>query len=529
MIPGRKYTPEDIIALGLRFKWLILLPWIVIASGAAFFARTLPDQYRSDSLIQVVAPRVPESLVRSTITEGIDERLPVITQQILSRTRLERIISDFGLYTDDKRTKLMEDIIADMRVDIVVEPVKGDAFRVSFVSSDAKVAMRVTERLATLFVDENLRDRAQLAEGANSFLDSQLDDARRRLLDQEKKVEEYRRQFVGQLPTQLGTNLQTIAGLQNLVAQNAEAINRDHDRRLVLERSITEIEAESATAQQQQQLISANESATAGPQAAAVQLARAKAGLAQMELVMKGDHPDINRQKRLIRELESKAQDEALSAPVSPGMQAAANPAEAARQTRIRDTRFQIEMLDRQIAERERNIKRGQGQLAVIEGRVEATPTRESEMVALTRDYETLQKIYTNTLSKSEDAKMAANLERRQIGEQFKIIDPARVPERPFSPNRLQFYLGGLFGGLAFGVGVVALLEFRDSSLRNESDVVAALALPVLATIPAILTSRDRRVARRRRRWIALASATGVALVAGAAVAWRLRLLERLF
>jgi uncharacterized protein involved in exopolysaccharide biosynthesis len=148
-------------------------------------------------------------------------------------------------------------------------------------------------------------------------------------------------------------------------------------------------------------------------------------------------------------------------------------------------------------------------------------------MVALTRDYGTLEKTYTSLLSKSEDATMAANLERRQIGEQFKVIDPARLPERPFSPNRLQIYLGGLFGGLLFGVGIVGLIEYRDASLRSENDVIAALALPVLATIPAIMTSRDRRIEKRRKRIVMVASAAGVALAAGVVVAWTYR--ERLF
>jgi capsular polysaccharide biosynthesis protein len=165
-----------------------------------------------------------------------------------------------------------------------------------------------------------------------------------------------------------------------------------------------------------------------------------------------------------------------------------------------------------------------------IDRRVEATPTRESEMVALTRDYETLRTVYNELMRKSEDAKVAANLERRQIGEQFKVLDTARLPEKPFSPDRLLFYLSGLGGGLAFGIGLVGLLEYRDSTLRTDHDVITALALPVLATIPAIITREDRQFMRRRRLVFMAAGAVAVVVITGAGlVAWRMNLLQRLF
>jgi polysaccharide biosynthesis transport protein len=124
---------------------------------------------------------------------------------------------------------------------------------------------------------------------------------------------------------------------------------------------------------------------------------------------------------------------------------------------------------------------------------------------------------------------VAANLERRQIGEQFKVIDQARLPERPFSPNRTQIYFGGIAGGLGFGLALVALLEYRDSSFRTDRDVVGVRALPVLAVIPAILTDEDRRAMRRRRLMVAAASVVVAGVFGAGAVAWRLNLLQRLF
>jgi hypothetical protein len=144
----------------------------------------------------------------------------------------------------------------------------------------------------------------------------------------------------------------------------------------------------------------------------------------------------------------------------------------------------------------------------------------------LMRDYDTLQDQYRTLLRKSEDSKIAVNLERRQIGEQFKIIDGARLPERPVSPNRIRFNLMGILAGLGLGIALVALLEYRDTTLKTDEDVVTSLALPVLAVIPAMITTADRRRMKRRRVLLTLSASAAVVLAVVAVVAWRLELLQ---
>lgn len=528
VLPGRIYKPEDVWYLIVRWKWLILLPWLFVGTGTVAVARLLPDRYLSESVIQVVPQRVSENYVRSTITAKLDERLPVISQQILSRTRLERIIQDFGLYAEDRKSKLMEDIVKDMREDITVTGVKGDAFRVSYASNDAKTAMKVTERLASLFVEENLRDREVLAEGANQFLDSQLDDARRRLLEHEKKLEEYRKQFSGELPSQLQANVQSIQSLNNQVGGLNESVIRDRDRRLVLERQLSDSSAELAVLSNATAL-SRGAAVEEAAQPAAVQLESARNMLYAMQLRLKPDHPDVKQMKQRVRELEKKVDAEALRAPVSPSVDPKAlSPAEAMRMNRIRDLKIEIEGLDRDMSRKAETEKRLTAAIAVFQKRVDVVPTRESEMIALTRDYDTLQRIYTNLLAKGEDAKVAANLERRQIGEQFKVIDAARLPERPFSPDRFTINAAGVAAGLLIGLAVVGLIEFRDTSFRTDDDVVTVLALPVLASIPVMVTGAEKRAARRLRIMVALASLFLFAMSGAAVAAWKFNLLGRL-
>ena len=232
MLPGKKYTPEDLLAILRRRIWFVLVPFAVLGAAVAVWARALPDLYRSETLILVVPQRVPESFVRPTVTGGIEDRLQSIQQQILSRTRLERIIEDFNLYPQLRRAGMMENIVELMRAQIGVHVVRGDAFQVSFIGDDPRLVMKVTDRLASLFIEENLRDRELLAEGTNQFLGAQLDDARGRLIEHEKKLEVYRRQYAGQLPSQLEANLQALQNTQMQLQSLVDAMSRDQERRV---------------------------------------------------------------------------------------------------------------------------------------------------------------------------------------------------------------------------------------------------------------------------------------------------------
>ena len=507
MVPGKKYTPEDFVDIAKRRKWLIIVPFLLIASGAAILAHRTPNQYKSETLILVVPQRIPESYVKSTVTSRIEDRLQSISQQILSRTRLEKIILEFDLYGDARKTMVMENIVEWMRKDISVETVKGDAFRVTYVSGDPQAAMKVTSRLASLFIEENLRDRAVLAEDTNQFLESQLEDARKRLAEREKKVEEYRRRYSGELPSQVDSNLQVIQNTQLQVQSLVQSIDRDRDRRLVLERSI----ADAARDAKPGVPMPAEPAPSGAAASLAAQLTTARNELQVLEARLKPEHPDVRAARRTVRDLQVKVEAEG-----APRVSTAAPTAnEAGRQTRLSDLEAEMRNLDRQITSKEAEEQRLRAVMTTYQARVEAAPTRESELIELTRDYTTLQQVYSNLLTKGEDSKVSANLERRQNGEQFRILDPARIPEKPFSPDRVRLNIMGAVGGLALGLALAAFIEYRDTSMRTDEDVVVALTLPVLAMIPMMSTGSEARKGMLIRRFASLtAAAAGVACIA---------------
>jgi len=515
VIPGKQYSFETVLQIARRRKWLIILPAILIAAGGAAIVRQLPNSYRSETLILVVPQRVPESYVRSTVTARIEDRLQSISQQIMSRTRLEQIVSDFDLYPRERADRqLMEDIVERMRTyDIGINIVKGDAFRVSYSADDPRTAQRVTERLASLFIDESLRDREVLAEGTNQFLATQLDEARRQLVLNEKKLEEYQALHNGELPSQMAANLQGLHNTEMALQTVGESLNRDRERRLLLERSVADI-------------VEAPETPTPGA-AAPSEMAKtladevriAEQALLAAELKLKAEHPDVKRLRRNVDELKKRVEAQQLSGTLAETSRAPVA-MDYARRKRLTDAKAELENLDRQLEAKIAEEGRLRGTLGTYQARIEAAPAREAELAALTRDYETLQQSYRGLLQKKEESQISANLERRQIGEQFKILDPARMPEKPASPDRPRLYLIAILAALGIGVASAATAEYFDRSLRSEADVRAALNLLVLATVPYV---RDAAASGRRlRQQLAMGLGALTVITACAAVAWRL-------
>jgi protein tyrosine kinase modulator len=476
----------------MKRLWVILVPFVLgTLAGAVIYVQT-PERYRSETLIMVIPQRVPETYVKSTVTATVADRLTSINEQILSRSRLERIVTDFDLYPTLRRGGIMEDVIATMRKDIHVDPPteENNSFRVSYTSNSAATAQKVTERLASLYIEENLRDRNSLAENTSLFLESQLEDAQRRLREHEKKLEQYQKSYAGQLPQQLQGNLQAISNAQMQLTAVGESINRARERRLLLERQLGDAESLPAS-----MVLNSDPSQRSSAQ----QLEAARQTLEAMRLRYTPDHPDIKTAERTIKELQAKVDQEARLARENPNKPV--SPTEVARQRQIRELKDQMADIDRQIGNSEEESRKLKATISDYQSRIDILPTRESELVELTRDYDTLKRTYDSLLMKREDSKLAANLERGQIGEQFRILDPASMPERPSNQKeRLAFGLGGCFGGLALGLLLVGFLEYRDASLKTEGDVMRVLSLPVLALVPIMGPQAEPRP-QHRSRW----------------------------
>ena len=528
-MPGRTYTPDDIVQAIVKRRWLVLFPLALGVAATPLLARFAPERYRSETLIMVVPQRVPDSYVKPTITESVEDRLPSISEQILSRSRLERIITDMDLYKEMRAREVMEDVVQGMREDITVSLVgdarqaNADSFRLSYVSNIAETARKVTERLASLYIEQNLQDRENQATSTSQFLETQLQEAKQRLVEHEQKLEAYRKQHSGELPTQLQGNLQSIQNANIQLQSVNESLNRALERRLLIERQVADTEAMPLPVDPNQQR---EPPATEAPSTTAQQLQVARGRLAALLQVYTPDHPEVIGFERRVMELQQRLEGEAPlgvqeeeAAPPKP-----VSPVEAAQRKRILDLKAELLVIDRQVEASHAEQERLKRNIIALQSKVDVLPTRESELVELTRDYGTLQAAYGSLLMKREDSMIAANLERRQIGEQFRILDPASKPEKPFNEmERLGIMASGAGVGLALGLLLVAFLEYRDSSFHREEDVMSVLSLPVLALVPLMTSERERRTVRRRRVWMDLAGSTVLVLAVAVVVFWRLR------
>jgi polysaccharide chain length determinant protein (PEP-CTERM system associated) len=519
VLPGRRYSPEVIARIAWRRAWIIVLFFGFSTVLAVAVSKALPNQYQSTTVIMLVRQRISDSYVKTTVTERIEDRLTTLQEQILSRSRLERIILDLNLYEPLRRTLPMEDVVQRMRDHIKIKTEGKESFRVTYDSQNARTAQKTTERLASLFIEENLRDRENVAEDTNQFLDSQLEDAKRRLLEHERKLEEYRRRYSGELPSQANANLQAVQSAQAQLQTNSEATDRQRERRLLLERQIIDLQTPEPSAIPTTPVPATGAESTTG-ESLEQQLETAKSRLQVLLTRDKPDHPDVRAMQRTIRDLEAKVAAEG-SKPVTPVPEKPVTAAERLKQQRLRDLKVQIEEIDRQLAQKQEQEKRLHAVIADYQAKLEAVPKRESDLVELTRDYTTLQTSYQELLRKREDSKIAANLERRNIGEQFRVLDPARVPERPYSPNRLLINAGGAVVGLALGLLIVALLEYRDSTFRSEEEVVRLCQLPVLAIVPLLMSDDEIRSRRRLRLSMGFVAVLLLATSVAAVMFWR--------
>lgn len=486
MLPGKTFTADDVIGVVRRRIWLILVPMAVVGAAAALYVRAIPNQYTSRTTIVVVPQRISESLVRDAITSSIEDRLPAIRAQVLSRTSLERIIGEFDLYPELRQTYVMEEVVRRMAEKITtdVSVSRNDAFIVGFTADDPFKAQQVAERLGQLFIDQSLSYRTSLIEVTTAFLDTQLEEKRRELQDVEQRLANYQRQHAGELPSQQMANIQHLQNANLRVQAAVDTINRARERRLTLERQIADARSEPVSLA----VPAADGQPPSG--SALARLAAAQQEVAALEARgLRPGHPDLDAAQRRVTQLTAQVAAENRGGSDEP----VASPAEATRRARLADLQAQIDEIDRQIAAAQVEEERAREVVRETQARIDAAPMREAEVTALTRDYTIIEAAYRDLLTKREAARLSASLEQRQVGEQFRIVDPARLPERPSAPDRPRISALGLAFGLALGVALAGLFEFRDRTIRTDEDLAYVLDVPVLAVVPVMESAQERR------------------------------------
>jgi len=507
---------QTYIHLLLARKWWLILTFVLGTTCAAAYSYRLPPLYRTSTLILVEPQRIPTSYVNSTVTSTVQERLSTISQQILSRTNLERIIVQFNLYQPqspivnpshvtestlqswrkslgqrvnhimkrlvpalDQSTPPMEVLVERMRQDIEVKVMAGNsAFSIAYAGTDPLIVMKVTNILASLFIDENLRIREQQAEGTSEFLADEHAEAKKELEKQEKALKDFKEQRMGALPEQMTANLRTLDRLQVELQTLNDGLKSAEDRKILYQAQLADLEKQMAG-------LKPATMPDIGSVGLSSRLDQLKEELGRLQAQYKESYPDIGLLKQQIREVEEqlvRSETIALAAK-SPATSSPTllTPSFISQRQAIS---LQLQAINAEIAALRAKQNRTAALVKEYENRVELTFENEQQLLNLTRDYEMSSQNYQALLQKRLNARIAENLEKRQKAEQFRILDPAKVPEKPYKPDRLKIILVGSLLSLGSGAGLVFLREFWKPSYRRPEDFQDTVQLPVLATIP---------------------------------------------
>jgi polysaccharide biosynthesis transport protein len=509
-----------------RRRLLFLIPlfagWLAVW-GASW---VLPPHYKSSTLILVEQPTMPKDYVVPNVNENLQERLQSITQQILSRSRLLHIVDELNLYPKERARLSPDDIVDRMRKNIDIELIRGadsriSAFNVYYTAEDPVIAQRVTSKLTSLFINENLEVRQQESEGNTKFLENQLESTRKALEDQEEQIRQFKGQYVGQLPSQLNSNLQILGGLQTQLQAQSEALNTTKQQRVYLETLLGQYRALKGP--------STATTAQVGVDDLEDQLDKEKAELRELSATYGDKYPDVRRLKDLIAKTEAQrdqATAEQKTKPRAP--QADANAVPAAREgTGVRDPASTLQLQSQlqanqiEIKNREQAIAAISAQINDYQARLNQEPVREQELADLTRGYEQSKASYDDLLKKKNDSAMATSMELLQQGERFRVMDPPSLPLKPSFPNRLKFCGIGLIVGFALGSLFVSIAEKMDDRVYSEAELRKLLPGSVLSELPVIYDPADEQL-QHRRVWIGWATTAAVLVVilAGSALSY---------
>ena len=521
---GPALSPEHYLRILWHRKWWVLVVFLAVSAGTFIYAYQLPNIYTSETLIMVDPQRVPEWYVKPTVTGDVRNRLGTLSQQILSATRLQKIIERLNLYPIERKTLAREDLVTMMRKHITINVVSDfgsdlQAFRIGYSGTEPRLAAQVANELASLFIEENLKAREQQATGTAEFLENQLQDTRKSLEAQEAKLKDFRLKHIGEMPEQQTADLQILGQLQSQLQLEGEALARAEQQKSMLQTMVgpssTVVDLDGGDQP------TLNAPKVEGGKPAGKPLSAARTQLAA--LLSRGytdQHPTVRKLRAEIAKEEAAAAVELPLIAPSPAPAAepehtlpAAQPEKRASSTPLNLNnpvlQSQLRQLDSEIAKHKQEQQRINKQIASYQSKLEAIPVREQEITNLVRDYEMSKAHYSQLLDKQLSAETATQLEIRQKGESFSVLDPAVPPERPSSPKRGFIDAGGSAAGLALGILVALVSELMGMSITTAHQITDSTGIPVLEVIPVIQTFTDRRVRRRR---IVLATVSGVVL-----------------
>ncbi len=493
MIENRELTMEDYLAMLRRRLKVILIPALLAPLAGFLISYAFAPKYTSESLVLVQGQKVPDAYVQPVITSDFTQRIATLQQQVLSPSRLKPMLETMGITKPEEQSKLIGDIQTNVLVQPVITnmsaaasaglaakknkpsanatPVPG--FNVSYTDSNPRRAQQICDNITSLILTENSKSRAETAKDTTDFLSRQVDDAKRDLDEQDAKLADFKKKYMGQLPGDADNNVRILMSLNSQLDASTQTLNRAQQDKAYTESMLAQqLAAWKAT------------QSTSNPQTLQQQLSTLQSQLLQLQARYTNDHPDVIKTKADIAEVQKKLDQLNKSAAASGTSDDTNDKGNVTEPPEIQQLRLQVHQYQDVIQQSSADQKRLQQQIQLYQSRASMSPAIEEQYKLVTRDYDNMQKSYQDLLAKKSSAELATSMESQQQGEQMTILNLASLPDSPSFPNRLLFAGGGLGAGLAIGLFVAIVLEFGDKSIRTEKDAAAVMDLPLLVSVP---------------------------------------------
>jgi succinoglycan biosynthesis transport protein ExoP len=494
------FSLRDYRSLLWRRKWMMASITLTIGLLVAAVAYHLPNQYQASTTIMVDPGKVPESYVKSTATIDANQRLALLQEQILSDTRLGQVIDELGLYHNLKARKTQDEIVDLMRKQIVVQATTSGAparalksFNVSFTAPSAALAAKVSNRLASLFIEENLKVREQQVMGTADFFSNQLQKAKEDLDEKSQKLAELKARYATDLPEAQNLHLQALTSAQLAMREEADAVSRAEQQKAYLQTLLAETP----------EVVNLDSSGGAANIGLQEQLERLQTEMDQLRSHYGPSYPDVVSKAAEIQNLKQRIKEVQ----------------EQVKSTQVVSKKHQNPAIESQIAQADQDIQKHGAREKELESRAKfhetalaRVPVAQEQLTAATNDLAAASDRYKRLEDRKFGADMFSDVESRQQGERFVLLDPAQPPERPITPQRALIDGIGVGAGLGISLLLIAALELLDPTVKTEREVRERLSAPIFGEIPPLTTKSDDR---RRSLWAALAVTGNLLLAIG--------------
>ncbi len=492
---------EEYLAILVRRRWWILLPLFTVWLTVWGVSWALPTTFTSDALISADQEKVSDQYVLENVNVNLQNRLQSTTQQVLSYASLQAIIKRFNLYATPPQLSSFfkpKDPVDQMRGDIKIELVgapgyRGEffTFKILYSADTPEIAQQVNSELTSLFINENVRAQRQLSENTTAFLDSELADARTKMEEQEAAVTAFKAKHVGDLPGQLQSNVQILAGLQAELASTQHALDTSKQQKIYLESLLQQYQSAQASM--------GGDSDAISTQAIDKELQDLRMQLQNLRTRYTDGHPDIVALKDEIARTETlrKKNDADITSRRSAAKSmgaidfSAAEGVQRGTPTAVMQLQSQLKATQWEIQNEQQHAKDLEAQTTVYQARLNLTPETEQELTTVSRGYDEAKFNYNSLLQKQTQSQLATSLGQQQQGQQFHIIDPPKLPDKPSAPNRFLISLVGLALGTVLGLGIATFLELTDVRFRQEKDLEGILPARMLVGIPRLSSPHE--------------------------------------